>query len=61
MYEKVTDTSAGCDLCGAKPRDGALFRSEKHLCICGDCMMKLEEMPWKSRIDLENYLIGNVV
>ncbi len=61
MFEKITDTSAVCDLCGAKPDDGGLFRDEKHLCVCGVCKTKLEEMPRGVRENLENYLIGNVI
>jgi len=61
MYEKITDAAAVCDLCGEKPGDGQLYRSEKHLCICSECRHKLEEMPQKSRADLENYLLGNVI
>jgi hypothetical protein len=61
MYEKITDSSAGCDLCGEKPCDGQVFLSEKQLCVCPDCKQKLEEMPPKSRANLENYLLGNVM
>jgi uncharacterized paraquat-inducible protein A len=61
MYEKITDLSAGCDLCGEKPVDGQLYLSEKQLCVCPECKQKLEEMPQKSRADLENYLLGNVM
>jgi uncharacterized paraquat-inducible protein A len=61
MYEKITDSSAGCDLCGEKPVDGQLYLSEKQLCVCPACKQKLEEMPQKSRANLENYLLGNVI
>lgn len=61
MYEKIRDTSAGCDLCGEKPDDGRLYRNEKHLCVCAACKNKLEEMPRNIRENIENYLIGNVI
>ncbi len=61
MYEKITDSGAVCDLCGEKPRDDQLYLSEKHLCICAECKHKLEEIPQKSRENLENYLLGNVI
>lgn len=61
MYEEFNDTSTGCDLCGEKPCDGRLYLNEKHLCVCPACKQKLEEMPRKSRENIENYLIGNVI
>jgi Zn finger protein HypA/HybF involved in hydrogenase expression len=61
MYEKVTDSSASCDLCGEKPSDGQLYLNEKQLCVCPECKQKLKEMPQSSRANLENYLLGNVV
>ena len=61
MFEEITDTSAGCDLCGDKPGDGQLYISEKHLRVCADCKEKLEAMPAKARGIMENYLIGNVL
>ena len=61
MYEKITDSSASCDLCGENPWDGLLYLSDNQLCVCPDCKQKLEEMPRKSRANLENYLLGNVI
>ena len=61
MYEKITDSAAVCDLCGEKPCDAQLYLSEKHLRICAECKHKLEETPQKSRANLENYLLGNVI
>ena len=61
MYEKITDSSTGCDLCGTRPADAWLYRDERHLCVCAECKKKLEEMPKGIRENLEKYLIGNVV
>lgn len=61
MFKIITDTSAGCDLCGDKPHDGRLYLNEKQIYVCEICRLKLEAMPAKVRDKIEHYLIGNIL
>jgi hypothetical protein len=61
VYIKITDPQAQCDLCGKKPPEGEIFKSEKYICLCKECVKKLDAMPVKSKENIEEYLIGNVI
>lgn len=61
MYEKVVKENARCDLCGKKNPDGEIYQSNTFICLCADCLKKLDAMPGKMKENIERYLMGNVI
>jgi hypothetical protein len=61
MYEKVIEENACCDLCGGKNADGKIYQSTTFICLCEDCLKKLDAMPGTIKENIERYLMGNVI
>ena len=61
MYVKVTNTDVQCDLCGQRPREREVYKSDNFLYLCSDCLKKLQAMPEEMKDSLEEYLMGNVI
>ena len=61
VYEKLSKANLHCDLCGKKPADGEIYQNKKFICLCPDCLEKLDEMPCNMKEKMENYIMGNVL
>jgi hypothetical protein len=61
MYEKVTELNAQCDLCGKKPPEEEIFKSQNYICLCSTCLKKLKAMPENMKDTVEDFLLGNVL
>jgi hypothetical protein len=61
MYEKVTDLNVQCDLCGKRPPEEEIFKSQNYICLCSTCLKKLKAMPENMKDTVEDFLLGNVL
>jgi hypothetical protein len=61
MYEKIKGPDTQCDLCGKKPPEEEIFKSQNYICLCATCLKKLKAMPEDMKDTVEDYLMGNVL
>jgi hypothetical protein len=61
MSKEVQESSPPCDLCGRKPSPPEMAKSVNSICLCAECMKKLQVMPQKLKETVEKFLIGNVL
>ena len=58
MYEKITDKTIQCDLCGGKSPQGEIYKSDHSIYLCPRCMKKIATSPNKIKESLERFLLG---
>lgn len=61
MSKDTQDPRPQCDLCGGKPSEPETVRCVNSICLCPQCVKKLETMPQKLKETVEKFLIGNVL